>query len=281
MQPARTIDLTTAPRAQATGTAEPAATQWELDQFAVRPWSGASVCGGFLGRRGGVSRGPYESLNFSYFAGDDPANVQSNWRRLKSCFPPGVEFVQVHQVHGACVRTVDAQSRGVVGVADGMVSTAPNRILAILTADCVPVLLKDDRAQVIGALHAGWRGVIADIASAGVHAMKKLGANPHRIEAALGPAIGACCFEVDIGLARRFCTEIPGAALHLREAGDSKAFIDLKAILLDQLMLAGLERDAIVDVPVCTRCSHQRFFSRRAAGGQITGLQLSFIGRAE
>jgi copper oxidase (laccase) domain-containing protein len=94
-------------------------------------------------------------LNFSYLAGDAPAAVATNWRRLQACFPPGTEFVQVHQVHGNRVHRVDAQSRGVTAVADGMVSAAPGVILGILTADCVPVLLYDGAAQVVGALHAG------------------------------------------------------------------------------------------------------------------------------
>jgi YfiH family protein len=220
-------------------------------------------------------------LNLSYLAGDDHADVEANWRRVKQRFPANAEFVQVHQVHGNHVHVVDAHSRGVAAVADGMVTAASRIVLAILTADCVPVLLKDEAAGVLGALHAGWRGVVADIASAGVDAMVKLGARADRVEAALGPAIGACCFEVDLQLARRFEAEIPGAATHLRQAGPGKAFINLKAILSDQLMRAGLERAAIADVAVCTKCNHRRFFSRRAAGGATTGLQLSFIGLPE
>ena len=248
-----------------------------LDDCAVAGWLGRKVWHGFMGRRGGVSSGPYESLNFSYLAGDAPAAVQTNWRRLQACFPPTTEFVQVHQVHGKGVHVVDAQSRGVTAVADGMVSAAPGMILGILTADCVPVLLLDDEARVVGALHAGWRGVIADIASTGVSAMASIGARAERIEAALGPAIGACCFEVDLGLADRFVAEIPEAARHVRPTGAKKAFIDLKGLLRDQLTRAGLQNGAITDVPICTRCSSDRFFSRRASAG-VTGLQLSFIG---
>jgi YfiH family protein len=207
--------------------------------------------------------------------------VRTNWRRLQECFAPGTEFVQVHQVHGNRVHLVDRHCRGVTAVADGMVSGARGAILGILTADCVPVLLIDEKAGVAGALHAGWRGVIGAIAPAGVNAMAAIGARPDRIEAALGPAIGACCFEVDIDLARRFEAEIPGASRHLRPGGQGKAFIDLKGVLRDQLERAGLCSSALIDVPVCTRCSSGRFFSRRAAGGGTTGLQLSFIGLKE
>jgi YfiH family protein len=302
MQPTRIKDLTSGSCGQATGPgsaslalddcavaawpsavarASVPASPLALDDCVVTAWPGRKVWHGFLGRRGGVSRGPYESLNFSYLAGDAPAAVATNWRRLQACFPPGTEFVQVHQVHGNRVHRVDAQSRGVTAVADGMVSAAPGVILGILTADCVPVLLYDGAAQVVGALHAGWRGVIGDIASAGISAMAAIGANPGRIEAALGPAIGACCFEVDLDLADRFVAEIPEAARHVRRAGAQKAFIDLKGLLREQLTRAGLQSAAITDVPICTRCSSDRFFSRRAAGAAITGLQLSFIGLPE
>jgi polyphenol oxidase len=249
-----------------------------LDEYAMTAWPGRHRWHGFLGRGGGVSRGPYASLNFSYLAGDSPGAVATNWRRLKACFPRGVEFVQVHQVHGNRVQVVDSDSRGVTAVADGMVSATSNVILGILTADCVPILLLDEDARVIGALHAGWRGVIANIVSAGVRAMNALGARPEHIKAALGPAIGMCCFEVDIDLARRFEAEIPAAGRHVRSAGEHKAYIDLKQIIRDQLVSEGLLAPAVTDVASCTRCARDRFFSRRGAGGGVSGLQLSFIG---
>jgi len=252
-----------------------------LDDHAVDAWSGLKICHGFLGREGGVSQGPYASWNFSYLAGDSPRAVQANWQRLQAGFPPRVEFVQVHQVHGNRVHLVDADSRGVTAVADGMVTAVPNMILGILTADCVPILLIDEQAKVAGALHAGWRGVMANIATAGVSAMVSIGAQPQRIRAALGPAIGACCFEVDIELARRFEAEIAEAGRHVYRANRRKAFMDLKGLVRDQLMRAGLGADSIMNIAVCTRCSSGRYFSRRSANGGTTGLQLSFIGIQE
>jgi polyphenol oxidase len=252
-----------------------------LDKAAITVWRRDGNWHGFLGRGGGVSRGPYASLNFSYLAGDSPAAVQTNWARLKRCFPPGVEFVQVHQVHGDRIHVADSASRGVSAVADGMVSATSNVILGILTADCVPILLMDADARVVGALHAGWRGVLANILASGVRAMKALGARPQRIQSALGPAIGPCCFEVDIELARRFEKELPQARGLVSAASGAKAHIDLKGIIGAQLLSAGLETAAISDVAVCTRCAGDRFFSRRGAGGGATGLQLSFIGLRE
>jgi polyphenol oxidase len=282
MRPTRNLDLMPASSGQATGApACESEASLVLREHAITPWAPSRAWHGFFGRDGGVSRGPFASLNFSYLAGDSPDRVRTNWRELQACFPRGVEFVQVHQVHGNRVVVVDADRRGVTAIGDGMVSAAPNVILGIMTADCVPILLIDEQAKVIGALHAGWRGVLADIAAAGVDAMVALGARRDRIRAALGPAIGACCFEVDAELGARFAAEIAGAGRHVHGGRTGKAFIDLKAVVRDQLGRAGLLTNAVLDVAICTRCASDRFFSRRAAQGATTGLQLSFIGLPE
>jgi YfiH family protein len=149
--------------------------------------------------------------------------------------------------------------------------------LCVLSADCVPILMADSESAVVGALHAGWRGVIADIATAGVRAMVAAGAAASRLRAALGPAIGGCCFEVDEELAERFKRRFPGAANHIRKGTPGKGFVDLKAILRDRLIAAGLSPAAITSVGPCTRCAADRYFSRRAAPDGQTGLQLSYI----
>ena len=149
-------------------------------------------------------------------------------------------------------------------------------MLAVASADCVPILMTDAHERVGGAIHAGWRGVIAGIACEGVVAMETLGANPHELRAALGPSIGMCCFEVDAELADRFAREIPGADRHSRPGRSGKACLDLRAIITDQLTTAGLPRESIANIGPCTRCANDQFFSRRASS--ISGLQLSFIG---
>jgi YfiH family protein len=102
---------------------------------------------------------------------------------------------------------------------DGMVTAATGLALGIFTADCVPILMVDAERRIVAALHAGWRGTLAGIAAAGVHAMVALGARPASIRAALGPSIGLCCFEVDAALAETFAREIPGATAHARPGG--------------------------------------------------------------
>ena len=195
--------------------------------------------------------------------------------------PRGVRFAQLKQVHGKAISTIgpriDADPRP---EADGLVTALDGVVLCIVTADCVPVLLADTERGVIGALHAGWRGTLAGIAGAGVRAMVRQGARANAIRALLGPSIGPCCYEVDDDLARRFERRFERAHIHVHPSDRAgKAYLDLRSIVADQLAVAGLERAGIERVGPCTRCESTRYFSRRAAGGAVTGLQLSFIGR--
>lgn len=244
---------------------------------ALTAWEDERLSHGFLGRIGGVSRGPFRELNFSYLAGDEKAAVDENWRRFRESLLDGWNIVQLHQVHGDVVRTVTASDNGIVGQGDGMVTSAASVALCVLSADCVPILMADSESAVVGALHAGWRGVIADIATAGVRAMVAAGAAASRVRAALGPAIGGCCFEVDQELAERFEQRFSGAANHIRKGKPGKRFVDLKGIIRDRLIAAGLSPEAITSIGPCTRCAADRYFSRRAAPDGRSGLQLSYI----
>jgi YfiH family protein len=244
----------------------------------LRAWSDPRIVHGFLGRRGGQSKGTYDSMNLGQHVGDDPDDVATNWERLRATLPDGLVFSRSQQVHGNTVRLVsraDAEERP---AADGMVTRERGVVLGIFTADCVPILMTTHGGDVACALHAGWRGVIAGIGANGVDAMEKLGARRGKIRAALGPSIGPCCFEVDADLASRFAAEVPGAARHARDGKPGKAYLDLRGIVRDQLVAAGLGDAAIENVGPCTRCASDQFFSRRAAGGVTTGLQMSFVG---
>jgi copper oxidase (laccase) domain-containing protein len=108
-----------------------------------------------------------------------------------------------------------------------------------------------------------------------------LGAHAADMRAAMGPAIGSCCFEVDLELAERFARSIPHARANIRGGKPGKAYLDLRAIAGGQLERAGLPPDAITTVGPCTRCASDRYFSRRANGGTISGLQMSFVGFEE
>jgi YfiH family protein len=156
-------------------------------------------------RPGGVSAGPYESLNLGLSVGDDPAAVVENRRRLAAGIGAGLgDFVFTRQVHGAGVRVVTAADAGTgaftldepVPQGDVLVTADPAVVLAILTADCVPIVLLDPAAGVLACVHAGWRGTIARACAAAVSAMTGLGAVPDRIIAGIGPAIAADRYQV-------------------------------------------------------------------------------------
>jgi purine-nucleoside/S-methyl-5'-thioadenosine phosphorylase / adenosine deaminase len=244
------------------------------------PWRVPKLLHGFLGRAGGVSKGLFASLNLSYWVGDEPASVDRNWQVARGLIAPDAAIARLNQVHGNTVRTIGADFAEERLQGDGMVTAIPGIVLAILTADCVPILMADAERGVVGALHAGWRGTLAAIARGGVDAMAAMGARPESIRAALGPSIGPCCFEVDRELALRFAEQVPGAMRHSRPGPAAKAFLDLRGVIRDQLEACGLDPGAIASVGPCTRCAGERYFSRRAAGGGITGLQLSYIGLA-
>jgi polyphenol oxidase len=231
---------------------------------------------GFLGRLGGVSIGAYRSLNLAYWVGDDSAHVDENWLRLREIIGEETPVARCHQVHGTAVRIVTRENISEKPEGDGMVTAEPGILLAVASADCVPILMMDTHCRIVGAIHAGWRGIIAGIAEEGIRAMESLGARRREIRAALGPSIGQCCFEVDEELAQRFAREVAGSDRHARHGRPGKSHLDLRAIVTDQLMRAGLPRESISSVGPCTKCANERFFSRRADAS--SGLQLSFIG---
>jgi len=246
----------------------------------VRAWPEGRILNGFLGRHGGVSRGAYATLNLGAWVGDDPAAVEENWRRVRSRFPAATIFARMNQVHGSEVRVVTRANATERSPADGMVTETEGIALGVFTADCVPILIIDQSRGVAGALHAGWRGTLAGIVQSGLDAMARLGASLSNIRVALGPSIGVCCFEVDGELAERFAREIPGTDRHVRDGRPGKAYVDLRGIVREQLVGAGVARGAISQIGPCTRCAADRYFSRRAAGGITTGLQMSVVGLA-
>ena len=156
-------------------------------------------------RHGGVSARPYATLNLGLHVGDTEADVLVNRRRVAAALgaDPG-DFVFCNQVHGRRVAVVSAADRGrgalrlgdAVAVTDALVTTDPGTVLAILVADCVPIILVDPQAGVLACVHAGWRGTVAGVTGAALHAMQGLGARPEQIRAAIGPAVAADRYQV-------------------------------------------------------------------------------------
>lgn len=204
----------------------------------------------FTGRAGGVSEGPYASLNLGRWTDDDPAAVRENRRRAAD----GAPIAFARQVHGTDVVALDAApADGAVADADGVVTRAHGVAAMVLTADCVPVALAS--AGAVAMVHAGWKGLSGGVLEAGVAALRADGP----VHAAIGPAAGACCYEVGPEVAERF----PDWALDGR-------LLDLKAVAARRLRDAGVA--SVRDVGRCTMCEPDVFFSHRASG-PVTGRQ--------
>ena len=229
----------------------------------------------FTTRFGGVSTGIFSSLNLGSNRGDDPEAVRENYRRVCALMGAGVDEAAVtRQVHGAVVRTVSAADRhvclsAVPYEADGLVTAEKNLPLLCFTADCVPALLCDAEAGVIAAVHCGWRGSVGDILKNAVEAMCALGAKPASICAALGPAIGKCCFETDDDVPQAVEAYLGGDAegLFVRRA-DGKTLVDLRGANKRRLVQLGLREEHVDISEECTFCSHDKYWSHRYTRGR-------------
>jgi polyphenol oxidase len=156
-------------------------------------------------RHGGVSSGPYATLNLGLHVGDVPDNVLENRRRVATALGADLgDFAFCEQSHGNQVKIVSAADRGrgtlrrhdAIGQTDAVVTTDPGTVLVVLVADCVPIILYDPQAHVLACVHAGWRGTVAGVTGAALHTMRSLGAQPGRILAAVGPAVAADRYQV-------------------------------------------------------------------------------------
>lgn len=221
-------------------------------------------------RGGGNSRGPYASLNLGDHVGDAPAAVAANRRALRSAARLPAEPDWLTQVHGICVRDLDAPGAGASGPADAAITRRTGRICAILTADCLPVLLAGDAGDRVGAAHAGWRGLAAGVIEATVNA---LGGPPGRLLAWLGPAIGPGSFEVGAEVRDLLLEQDPGAAAAFEPNACGRYLADLYALARRRLARLGVER--VYGGGACTYAQGDRYFSHRRDG--LTGRQASLI----
>jgi polyphenol oxidase len=186
-------------------------------------------------RGGGTSVGAYASLNLSFAVGDDPGDVLENRRRVAAAVGADLgEFVFTRQVHGAGVRVVTSADRGSgafmldesVPQADALVTADPSVVLAILAADCVPIVLYDPVAHVLACVHSGWRGTVARVSAAALAAMRTLGASPENVIAGLGPAISP--YQVGADVADAVQRGLGAAAADVvRPDGTGKWLLDL------------------------------------------------------
>ncbi len=244
--------------------------------------AGLAAPHGFFTRQGGVSSGPYATLNCGLASGDAREAVFENRSRAARAIgaDPARLFV-LRQVHGAKVLPVGASSwdPGAAPEADAMVSSRPGAVLGIVTADCAPVLLADTEAGVIGAAHAGWRGAVAGVLEATLVAMQSLGAVPARVRAAVGPAIHQPSYEVGPDLRDAVLDNDPGNERFFAPGcREDRWFFDLPGYCAARLTAAGL--GSVTTLAADTAADAGRFFSHRRrtlAGGGPIGHQISLI----
>ena len=226
-------------------------------------------------RLGGHSLPPYDSFNLGLHVGDDFAAVTANRAQLQEVLPN--QPVWLNQVHGVTVFDADQSNSGAVPTADAAVTVEPNRVLAIMTADCLPILLCDQDAKVVGIAHAGWRGLSAGVIEQTVSEMlKKLGGGSSGIYAYLGPAIGPTVFEVGDDVVQAFDdagSQKPESAFRPIEGRPGKYLADIYQLARERLSGLGISKIAGADH--CTVKEDQDFFSYRRDGK--TGRFATFI----
>jgi hypothetical protein len=219
----------------------------------------------FFTRQGGVSEGIYASLNGGQGSNDTAQNVAENRRRMTDHL--GVTtaaLVSVWQVHSPDVVTVTRPWPGERPKADAMVTTTPGIALAVLSADCGPLLFSDPHGRVIGAAHSGWKGALGGVLESTLEAMERLGARRERITAVLGPTIGASAYEVGPEFYSRFTTQNAAYARYFRaSARDGHAMFDLPGFIGYRARAVGIGR--FVDLGLCTYADPERFYSFRRA----------------
>jgi YfiH family protein len=224
---------------------------------------------GFATRAGGVSEGPYASLNLGANTADDPDRVARNREIFASWFGVGVErLCLLDQVHGD--RVVSA-GPGSCEQADALVSDDPSLLLAIGTADCLPLLFHDPRTGAAGAAHCGWRGTAAGLAGKTVAAMaERFGSRPEDIRVAIGPGICQACYQVgEEVVARVVDAGLPGELAAPDDEGRWR--LDLTAANVHVLARAGVPgRQVFLSQAACTSCDPERFYSHRRDRG-VTG----------
>jgi len=239
---------------------------------------------GFFTRLGGVSGGPYASLNCSLSRGDArDAVLENRARAARAIEAEPASLVGLMQVHGPeVVHVTEAWLPGAGPRADAMVTDRPGIALGIVTADCVPVLLADPSAGVVAAAHAGWRGVVGGVIEATVAAMRRLGAAAACIEAAIGPCIRQPSYEVGPDLRDAVLEHAPeNTRFFAPGRRDGRWQFDLPGYCAARLAGAGIEAVDVLDAD--TAADEARFFSHRRrtlGGGGPIGHQISIISLA-
>jgi polyphenol oxidase len=268
----------------------------QLAPFQKLPW----LVQGFSTRLGGVSTlDGQKVLNLSFMEWDSKENVVENRRLLQSAVgAKDLTLVAMKQIHSALIRPFPSPpAQACKG--DGSATNARGVLLAIQTADCVPILLVDPKKRAVAAVHAGWRGTLARITQKAVGRMQfEFGSNPSDLLAAIGPSIGPCCYEVGADFVTKFTAQFADAADYFDEARSGEepnpllwmnmmppghqpppknVHLDLRKANLSQLLAAGLRVQNIYTSNLCTSCRTDLLFSYRKEGAR-SGRLLAVVG---
>lgn len=223
-------------------------------------------------RKGGVSLRPYASFNLAHHVGDQPNNVQRNRQILQNeILQLDQEPQWLNQVHGIEVIHLSAEKTGEIPTADASYTQQPQRICAVMTADCLPVLICNKYGTEVAAVHVGWRGCVGGILENTVSAFKSPASE---LMAWLGPCIGPEAFEVGAEVREAFLTHIPATHTAFQPTLNDKFLADLYQLARIALNKAGVK--AIYGGDYCTVNDQKRFFSYRRDGGK-TGRMASLI----
>jgi len=218
-------------------------------------------------RLGGISAAPYDTLNLGLHVGDDPVRVNRNRQLLEPLLPS--EPVWLEQVHGTVVANADAAECRVV--ADACIARQSGSVCVVMTADCLPVLLCDEDGTVVGAVHAGWKGLAAGVIEATV---QEMGVAPDKLMAWLGPAIGPHAFEVGEDVRAAFIAhDLQATVAFIPLAVAGKFRTDIARLARQRLNALGITR--ISGGTFCTYHQKDKFYSYRRDG--VTGRMGTFI----
>jgi YfiH family protein len=249
----------------------------EVQAIVCRPLEAAGFLNAFSTRPGGVSPMPAHDLNLAYNE-DAAANVEENRRLfLRAAGLPSWPIVTARQTHSADVIEVPAAAQA-EQEADALFTQSPAALLAIKTADCVPILLGDPATGFSCGVHSGWRGASANVIGAAIAALTKAGARADSLLAAIGPSACANCFEIGADVAARFSAMgFEGAVVSMNSA----SHLNLEDVCARQLQAAGVRAANVYRSERCTIHEKPLFFSHRREGklGRPVGRMISVIGR--
>jgi hypothetical protein len=256
------------------------------------PLADAGFANGFSTRGGGVSPMAENSLNLAGFNEDTAENILENRRRFLKLFPGQWALAGCWQVHGSGVRVVKnlieakpaEDGRGDTLYCDAIVSNAPGVLAGVKTADCVPILIGDPLTGAFAAVHAGWRGTLADVATKALSRMvNEYNTQPGDVVIAIGPAAHECCYEVGSEVIDAFGSRFGKSAGLFNPTRTDHACVDLLKTNRVQLTAAGVNEARIYSAPLCTMCRTDLFFSYRREKnlyGKV-GRLMSVIGRKQ